>query len=419
MSMKPWDVEHKWCISHFGWDENVRSQMPNLPKKVGVRDVTFREADDCVGCRITVPDKLEMLNLAVEMGVQEIDVGGPSMHKHQYDFCKLVANSGIKVRKTARFFANNTKNYMKDVDICVEAGADNLRIILMFLHEKTLLNQLAAFPAMIDYIHTQYPGMEVCFGMSDIPRVSIELIRKLYSECVAAGADKAGIFDTFGVGNSTTMRYLSSEIKKLLPPDMKFMAHCHNTFGLATANTLACVEGGCDEVDLVVNGYGDEAGNASFEEVVVALEALYGIDTGINLKMLKKYSEVGMKFGKVPIQPHKAIVGANAFLRPMYIWGGIDMAKESWFLHEPLNPEIVGTKSTVAFGPEGSLDPEPIEKKLKELNLPCTPEAIVRVREAAEAELAKETVVSFPRWFISESDFEDLCKKVMAEEAVV
>ena len=418
MSNKPWDVEHKWCISHFGWSDEVRKDMPFLPKKVGIRDVTFREGDDCVGCRVSVPQKLEMLKLAVEMGIQEIDVGGPSMHKHQYEFCKLVANSGIKVRKTARFFANNTKNFKKDVDICVEAGCDNLRIILMFLHEKTLLEQLAAFPAMIEYIHSQYNNMEVCFGMSDIPRASMELIRKVYSECLAAGADKAGIFDTFGVANSATMRYLSNTIKKMLPPDMKFMCHCHNTFGLATANTLACVEGGCDEADLVVNGYGDEAGNASFEEVIVALEALYGIDTGIDLKALMKYSQLGVKFGKVPIQPHKAIVGQNAFLRPMYIWGGIDMAKESWFLHEPLNPEIVGTHSTVAFGPEGSLDPEPIEKKLKELNLPCTPENIVRIRHAAEAELAKETVVKYPRWFLSESEFEDLCKKTLANDSV-
>ena len=94
------------------------------------------------------------------------------------------------------------------------------------------------------------------------------------------------------------------------------MCHCHNTFGLATANTLACVEGGCDEADLVINGYGDEAGNASYEEVIVALEALYGIETGIDLKRMKKYSDLGIKFGKVPIQPHKAIVGAKRILAP-------------------------------------------------------------------------------------------------------
>ena len=67
-------------------------------KKVGIRDVTFREGDDCVGNRVSVEDKIETLRLAVEMGVEEIDIGGPSMHVHQYEFGKAVTKPGIKVR---------------------------------------------------------------------------------------------------------------------------------------------------------------------------------------------------------------------------------------------------------------------------------------------------------------------------------
>jgi hypothetical protein len=134
--MKPWDIEGKWSVSHIGWAEDLRKEMPLLPKKVTIRDVTFREGDDCVGYRVSVEDKLEMLRLAVEMGIEEIDIGGPSMHVHQYEFGKAVAKSGIKVRKTGRFFANNTKDYKRDVDVCVEAGSDNFRIILMDVHRR-------------------------------------------------------------------------------------------------------------------------------------------------------------------------------------------------------------------------------------------------------------------------------------------
>ena len=123
-----------------------RKEMPLLPKKVLIRDVTFREGDDCVGYRVSVEDKLEMLRLAVEMGIEEIDIGGPSMHVHQYEFGKAVAKSGIKVRKTGRFFANNTKNYKRDVDICVEAGSDNFRIILMYLNEQDDLRPAQGLP---------------------------------------------------------------------------------------------------------------------------------------------------------------------------------------------------------------------------------------------------------------------------------
>ena len=139
---------------------------------------------------------------------------------------------------------------------------------------------------------------------------------------MAAGADKAGIFDTFGVGNAATMKYLTTKVREIIPPKMNLMTHCHNTFGLAVANSLACVEGGANEVDGVINGYGDEAGNASLEEMAVGLEALYGIDTGLKLNMLNKYSKMAIEKGKVPIQPHKAIVGENAFLRPDVHLGG-------------------------------------------------------------------------------------------------
>jgi 2-isopropylmalate synthase len=411
---KPWDIEGKWSISHFGWADEVRKTLPLLPKKVGLRDVTFREGDDCVGYLVSVEDKLEMLRLAVEMGVEEIDIGGPSMHQHQYDFGKAVQKSGIKVRTTGRFFANNTKDYKRDVDMCVEAGSTNIRIVLMYLNEQTILDQLKVFPKMVEYCHLQ--KKEVTWGISDMPRASLELAMKVYQEGLAAGGDRAMIMDTFGVANGPTMKYLASKIREVIGPKMKMHAHCHNTFGLAVANTLACVEGGADEIDGVINGYGDEAGNASLEECVVALESLYGIDTGLNMGLLKKYSEMAVQKGRVMIQPHKAIVGENAFLRPMYVWAGINMAKESWMLHEPLSPEYVGTHSTVVFGPEGSLDDAPIELKLKEQGIPYTAADIVRVRQAVWKLLEEEKTVKVRRPYVSEADFEALLRKVMGKK---
>lgn len=409
--MKPWDMEHKWSVSHFCYSDDVRKTMPNLPKQVAMRDVTFREGDDNVGYRVSVENKIKMLRHAVEMGIKEIDTGGPSMHKHQYDFGKAVKAAGIPVRTTARFFANNTKDYKRDVDICLESGCDNFRIILMYLNEQTLLEQLKAFPGMVEYIHSC--GQEICMGMSDITRASMDLIDKVYSESLAIGVDKVGIFDTFGVGSPAVLKYLAEKIKAMCPPQMQIMAHMHNTFGLAVANSLACVEGGVTELDGVINGYGDEAGNASLEEMAVALEALYGINTGLKLNMLKAYSDMAIEYGQVHIQPNKAIVGENAFLRPMYVWAGIDMAKESWMLHEPLSPHLVGTESTVVFGPEGSLDDAPIELKFKQLGIRYTAADIVKVRHAVEDCLKEERVVRSPRPYVSEADFEVIMKKVM------
>ena len=409
--MKPWDVKGKWSVSHFCYADAVRKQMALLPRKVSIRDVTFREGDDQPGYRVSVEDKIELLRIAVEMGIQEIDIGGPSMGQHHYDLAKAARDSGIKVRKTGRFFGNNTKDFRRDVDICMEAGSDNLRVVFMYLNEETVLKQLSQFPEICDYVHSQHQT-KISWAISDTPRAPLELIRKVYRDGFAAGGDKAGVNDTFGVANPAVMRYLSAEIRSIIPEDMVLKAHCHNTYGIATANSLACVEGGADEVDCTINGYGDEAGNAALEEVVTSLEALYGVDTGLKLETLYRYSQAAIKKGRTPLQPHKAVVGENAFLRPMYIWNEIDMAKESWMLHEPLSPHAVGAKSSVVFGPEGSLDDKPIETKLKELGIPCTPTDIVRIRETVEKMLLEEQTVKIRRKYVTELEFEDICKQL-------
>lgn len=163
-----------------------------------------------------------------------------------------------------------------------------------------VLEQLERLPEMVDYIHKC--GKTVCVGMSDATRSSLELFDRIYEGIIACGVDKIGLYDTFGVGMPAVVKYLSERIKRKLPSqDFGFECHMHNTFGLATANSLACVEGGCNSVDVAINGYGDEAGNAALEEVAVCLEAFYGIDTGLNLEMLKGYSDLAIKLGKVPI----------------------------------------------------------------------------------------------------------------------
>jgi isopropylmalate/homocitrate/citramalate synthase len=411
--MEPWDIEGKWSVSRYCWAPEVRKDFPLMRKKITIRDDTFREGDHCIGYRVSIKDKIELLRLAVEMGIEEIDIGGPSMHKTEYDLTTALRESGIKVRKTGRFFGNDIKDYKRIVDLCMEAGSDNLRIVLMFLNEKQVLEQLKTLPAIFDYVHGQYKTT-MSWALSDTPRAPMDLIRKVYSEGVAAGGDKAGINDTFGIATPGVMRYLTHEIRAIIPEAMPLKIHCHNTFGLATANTLACAEGGGTELDCCINGYGDEAGNTSLEEVVVSLEAFYGVDTGINMSLLNKYSKMAIEKGRIPIQPHKAVVGENAFLRPMLIWSGVDMAKgESDRKNDPLSPELVGTKSSVVFGPEQSLDDAPIETKLRELGIPYTAADVVRVRETVEAMLREEHTVKVRRKYVSEMEFEDILRKLV------
>lgn len=413
MIKTPWDIEGKWSVSPYAYAEEIRATMPNLPKKVEMRDVTFREGEHCIGFKLTTSEKIRLLEYAVKMGIEEIDIGGPSLHPHHLEFCKAVRESGLKVRTTGRFFANRTKDYKRDVDLIIKSGSTNLRIILMKLGEAMVLEQLEKLPEMVDYIHSC--GKEVCVGMSDGTRSSLQLFDKIYDGIVASGADKIVLADTFGVGTPAVVKYLSERIKSKLPPGMGFECHMHNTFGLATANSLACVEGGCNFVDAAINGYGDEAGNAALEEVAVCLEAFYGINTGLKLNMLKGYSNLAIELSKVPVQPHKAIVGENAYLRPKIVWGGMDMSQESWMTHEALSPEAVGAKEYehVVFGGYATLDEDPIRMELEELGLPYSAGDIEKMRKAIEEALKEEQVIRRPKPYITEEEFEEIARKII------
>jgi 2-isopropylmalate synthase len=413
MTKTPWDIEGKWSVSPLAYSDEIRNTMSNLPKKVKFRDVTFREGEHCIGFKLTIPEKIKLLELAIKLGIKEIDVGGPSLHPHHLEFSKAIKNSGLEISTTGRIFANRTKDYKRDVDLCINNGNTNIRIVLMQLNEEIALEQLEKLPQIVDYIHSC--GKEVCTTLSDATRASIELIDKVYDGMIACGADSVGLSDTFGVGTPVVIKYLTERIKAKLPTGMPFKAHMHNTYGLGTANSLACVEGGCDEVDAAINGYGDEAGNASLEEVAVCLEAFYGIDTGLNLKMLKEYSELAINLSNVPIQPHKAIVGENAYLRPKIVWGGMDMSQESWMTHEALSPEAVGAREYehTVFGGYATLDDDPIKYKLKEIGLPDTPENIVKMRKAVEEALKGERVIRRPKPYVTEEEFAEIAKKIL------
>lgn len=410
MSNTPWEIKGKWSVSPNNFNEEVRATMPNLPKFVEVRDVTFREGDDNIGLNISLENKIKMIEYGYEMGVRGIDIGSPSMHPHHHELAMAVKKAGIPVFTTARFFTRNIDDNKRQVDVNLECGVGMIKLVIMQLDREVTMKQMDALPDLVDYIHKG--GLPVQVTLSDATRAPIDLFDMVYKGAVEAGADHIGIPDTFGVMNPTAIKWLFSRAHGFLKPGMHLKAHMHNNFGLAVANTLAAIEGGADSCDGAVNGYGDDAGNASLEEIVVGLEALYGIDTGYKLEMLKGYSDMGVKYGGVPIQNHKAIVGGNAFRRPKEIWAGVDMATESWFLHPSLDPHAVGCEHECCFGTEASLDDEVLEFKFKQLGIPYTAADIVKVRDAVHERMKETQTFTFPRWFLTENEFDDMVKKM-------
>jgi isopropylmalate/homocitrate/citramalate synthase len=186
----------------------------------------------------------------------------------------------------------------------------------------------------------------------DSARTPLEDTLQVFEAAANAGARRLVIADTVGFLRPLSARYLMARIREGLPEKIQEKAalsvHCHNDFGLATANTLAAVEEGVTYLHTCLAGFGERAGIAAFEEVVTTLELLYNIDTGIDLGRVYRLAQAAEKAFATPIQFHKPIVGDGIFAHE------VDQELEEMQAHpllfEPFPPEIVGRETSLFIG---------------------------------------------------------------------
>jgi D-citramalate synthase len=137
--------------------------------------------------------------------------------------------------------------------------------------------------------------------------------------------------------------------------------HCHNDFGMAVANSVSALRAGCSEVHCTINGLGERAGNASLEEIVVALKSLYNIDVGLKTELLYSTSQLVSRLSGIIVQPNKAIVGENAFTHESGIH--TQGLLENPETYESIDPSMVGVARRIS--PENTAAPTPSKPPLK------------------------------------------------------
>jgi isopropylmalate/homocitrate/citramalate synthase len=195
-------------------------------------------------------------------------------------------------------------------------------------------------------------GANVNFVLMDSARTPLEDILQVFEAAANAGAHRLVIADTVGFLRPLSARYLMAHVRDGLPEKIREKAalsvHCHNDFGLGTANTLAAVEEGVTYLHTCLAGFGERAGIAAFEEVVTTLELLYNIDTGVDLGKVYRLAQSAEKAFASPIQFHKPIVGDGIFAHE------VDQELEEMQAHpllfEPFPPEIVGRETSLFIG---------------------------------------------------------------------
>jgi 2-isopropylmalate synthase len=239
---------------------------------------------------------------------------------------------------------------------------------------------LAATVDSVEYVKAH--GAKCEFSPMDATRSEMPFLKKICKAAQDAGIDSLNVPDTVGIMIPKTTIKLIEELRTVV--SVPISTHCHDDFGMAVANSLAAIEAGAAQVHVAVNGLGERAGNASLEEVVMALDQIYNYKTNINTRLLYSTSRMVSSLTGIAVQANKAIVGENAFAHESGIHTRGVTEKPLTF--EPIKPELVGrTRKLVAGKLAGTRG---IKAELEEIGITPTEEQlkeiVARVKELGD-----------------------------------
>ncbi len=326
---------------------------PKLPDRVFIWDETFREGIKAPTVYLTYVEQVRLAKLMDESGVSIINVGFPALSEDEKRTVKRIVNETF----TSSILTASAEPTKNSVNSCLECGIKDITIESpingLNLQFKLKLTKEQALQRIVDAVdYTKKHGATVNFVLMDATRTTIEDIIEVFTAAANAGAVRLGIADSVGFIRPLSMRYLVSHIREGLPDSVKKKAslsiHCHNDFGLASANTLAAMEEGVPYLHTCIAGFGERAGIAPFEEVVTATELLYNIDTGIDMGKIYRIAQSAEKAFALPIQFHKPIIGENIFTHE--VENEVEEMMSQPLVFEPFPPEIVGRETSIFIG---------------------------------------------------------------------
>jgi 2-isopropylmalate synthase len=326
--------------------------MSDKSSRVIIFDTTLRDGEQAPGFSMDVPAKLKMARELDVLGVDIIEAGFPIASPADAEATLQVAR---EVRRP--IIAALARCRELDIEEAARAlqPAERRRIHTflatsdLHLEKKLRITREACLERVIAGVrlarqHTD----DVEFSAEDATRSDREFLCRVVEAAITAGATTINLPDTVGYATPGDLREFFAEIRMRVPNADKavFSTHCHDDLGLAVANSLAAVEGGVRQVECTINGIGERAGNASLEELVMALRVRsdqYPYDTGIVSEHLFAASQLLSRLTNEPVQANKAIVGRNAFAHEAGIHQD-GMLKDSR-TYEIMRPQDVGQTS--------------------------------------------------------------------------
>jgi 2-isopropylmalate synthase len=293
-----------------------------MQDRVTIFDTTLRDGEQSPGAALNVNEKVEIAHALEELGVDVIEAGFPISSPGDF---RAVQRISQEVRNCT--ICGLTRANRKDIDAAAEALKDAARprihtglgVSDVHVEHKLRMTRDEALERGVDAVKYAKSFVEdVQYYTEDAGRADPEYLYRVLEAVIAAGATVVNIPDTTGYTSPAEFGALIRGIvEHVANIDRAIISvHCHDDLGLATANTLAGVAHGARQVEVTMNGIGERAGNTSLEEVVMALRTrrdLFGLESGVEARRIYPTSRLVSQLTGIPVQPNKAIVGANAF----------------------------------------------------------------------------------------------------------
>ena len=323
------------------------------PNRVRIFDTTLRDGEQSPGASMNMAEKIEMARALAGLGVDVIEAGFPIASQGDFDAVRAIAAEvvGATVCGLARCSD-------RDIDRAWEALQFALKPrIHVFLatsaihreHKLKMTREQIIERAVVGVKRARSYCDDVEFSPEDAARTELDFLCDVIEAAIAAGASTVNIPDTVGYAMPTQFAKVIRTLKERVPniEQAIISVHCHDDLGLAVANSLAGVEAGARQIECTINGIGERAGNASLEEVVMAIKTrhdYFGLATGIKTERLYPVSRMLCSITGMTVQRNKAIVGRNAFAHEAGIHQDGMLKERSTY--EIMRPEEVGVPKT-------------------------------------------------------------------------
>jgi 2-isopropylmalate synthase len=312
-------------------------------------DTTLRDGEQSPGFSMNRDEKLKLAREIEELGVHVLEAGFPIASPGDLAATRAVAAEikGCRVAALARARQDDVDAALRGLE---PAAKPRLHVFLatsdLHLKYKLRISREEALDRIAEMVRFGKQNCEeVEFSAEDASRTDLDYLCQVVLAVIECGATIVNLPDTVGYSTPDEYADLFRNVKAKIAahPNVILSAHCHDDLGLAVANSLAAIEGGARQIECTVNGIGERAGNASIEELAVALHVRqnrYGVESRIRLEKLYPVSRMLTSITNVPVPPNKAVVGANAFAHEAGIHQ--DGILKNPLTYEIISPETVG-----------------------------------------------------------------------------